>query len=211
LRKPFDPEHLREVVRAALDHQSPLSGNLGELSPGDVLQMLCLSQKTTALRVVDGQSSGMILIDKGEVVHAVWEELSGEEAFFHLLQATKGMFCTLPLPVEAPRSVRQGWQHLLLEAMRRVDEEQAGIQSQREPRASSDRPTTTARTASPDATAQAPAGSPITKLVDEGFAAIRARDLETARRKWEEASKLDPDNRTIQLNLRRLERILERQ
>lgn len=44
-------------------------------------------------------------------------------------------------------------------------------------------------------------------LIDQGFAALRAGNLTCARQRWIEALLLDPDNRTIQFNLRKLESI----
>jgi serine/threonine protein kinase len=44
----------------------------------------------------------------------------------------------------------------------------------------------------------------VSNLIDEGFSALRAGDRDTARRCWSEALDLDPSNRMIELNLRRL-------
>jgi hypothetical protein len=42
-------------------------------------------------------------------------------------------------------------------------------------------------------------------LVDRGFAALRAGDIEEARQCWLAAKRLDPENRSLDLNLRKLE------
>jgi hypothetical protein len=55
-----------------------------------------------------------------------------------------------------------------------------------------------------------PPGSPspqVSDLIDEGFSALRAGDRDTARRCWSEALDLDPSNRMIELNLRKLDTI----
>jgi Flp pilus assembly protein TadD len=56
---------------------------------------------------------------------------------------------------------------------------------------------------------EAPASIPpprpeVTRLIDEGFSALRAGRRDEARRAWEEALELDPDNRQIEVNLRKL-------
>jgi hypothetical protein len=41
--------------------------------------------------------------------------------------------------------------------------------------------------------------------VDKGFAALRAGNNDEARRCWLAAKQLDPDNRSLDLNLKKLE------
>jgi serine/threonine protein kinase len=53
-------------------------------------------------------------------------------------------------------------------------------------------------------TAQAPGGPAVTHLADQGFDALRRGDTEGARQAWQQALTLDPSNRPLALNLRRL-------
>jgi len=209
-----------------------------------VVQMLCLARKSTALRLSQGRSAGVIHIDHGEPVHAVWDDLCGEEAFFRMLGVKNGLFSTGPLPPDVERSLRGDWQYLMIEGLRRLDE---AAFAQREvvvpeggdrpslrisfgsippPRVSSpdlrvaspppppasgatvtlSRSTTGAMLRGPSPETEAPlAPSPeVSRLVDEGFQALRAGRREDARRAWEAALGLDPDNRSVELNLRKL-------
>ena len=52
---------------------------------------------------------------------------------------------------------------------------------------------------------RAPAEGYFAKLVDEGFAALKRGDRETARACWTEALKMDPTDRMLKLNLRKLD------
>lgn len=56
----------------------------------------------------------------------------------------------------------------------------------------------------PDAVAWL-AKSRVAALIDQGFAALRGGDREGARRCWREALAIEPANRALELNLRRLE------
>ena len=45
-------------------------------------------------------------------------------------------------------------------------------------------------------------------LIDQGFAALRAGNAAEARQCWTQALLLDPDNRSLQFNLRKLDSAL---
>jgi Flp pilus assembly protein TadD len=49
----------------------------------------------------------------------------------------------------------------------------------------------------------------VATLVDEGFSALRRGEPGTARRAWQEALDLEPRNRALALNLRRLDALRE--
>ena len=199
VQKPFDVHRMRKMVRAAMDGDG-LSGSLASLSPADVVQMLCLSRKTTALRVHHQSGWGMVDIEDGNVIHATWNELVGEAAFYKILGATEGMFTTVPLPPDSPHTISRGWQHLLIDGMRVEDERKAGLRPEDASSGSENiGPPPPPKAASLDKEAQ------VARLVDIGFAYLRQKQFEQARKAWEVARKLDPTNRTIELNLRKLE------
>ncbi len=123
LGKPIQGEELRATVLQALDRHDGFAGTLAELSCVDVLQMLCLARKTTAIRFSDETSSWAVYIDHGEHrVHAVWNDLVGEEAFYGLMAAERGFFHTAPFPADVERTIVGHWQHLFLEGTRRLDD-----------------------------------------------------------------------------------------
>ncbi|HRI70064.1 MAG TPA: tetratricopeptide repeat protein, partial [Polyangium sp.] len=45
----------------------------------------------------------------------------------------------------------------------------------------------------------------VSQLMDQGFSALRAGNRDEARRFWKEALELDPGNRRIELNLKKLD------
>ncbi len=250
MRKPFDVHEMRAAIQRALSLRDTFTGSLSELSCVDVIQMLCIARKSTALRLSEGQSAGVVHIENGELVHAVWDDIAGEEAFFRMLGIKNGVFTTAPLPPELERSIRGDWQHLLIEGMRRLDEASAGRDAPPEITAG-DRPSL--RLAPPpgardsmelDASFGAPRAAPpssgtvtlsrstmgsmlrgpsssgvesdpsppeipprspeVTRLIDEGFSSLRAGRRDEARRAWESALRLEPSNRMLELNLKKL-------
>ena len=236
VRKPFDVHEMRAAIIGALAVRDTFTGHLSELSCVDVIQMLCIARKTTALRLSEGESAGVIHIENGEIVHAVWDDIVGEEAFFRMLAVKNGLFNTSPLPPEIERTIKGDWQYLLIEGLRRLDEAAAGISEPERPSVRPapppegnvdtstpfsrprpvERETTTVTLSrstmgsmlSGPTSTPAPSSSPrspeVTRLIDEGFNALRDRRRDDARRAWEAALRLDPGNRMIELNLRKL-------
>jgi response regulator of citrate/malate metabolism len=224
MRKPFDVHEMRATILKALDRRDSFQGNLSELSAIDVIQMLCISRKTTSLRLSEGTSSGVILIENGEIVHAIWDKVVGEDALFAMMNVKNGLFYTSQLPPDIDRTIRGDWQYLLIEGLRRIDEAAAGINQDDEPRQSvtfapyNPPPAPTiesipAPPPPPPSKAVELSGPPsvprgnveVSRLIDQGFAALRSGQRDEAKRCWEEALKLDPSNRMIELNLRKLE------
>jgi len=239
MRKPFDVHEMRATILRALDRRDSFTGNLSELSAIDVIQMLCIARKTTSLRLSEGPSSGVILIENGEIVHAIWNKVIGEDAFFAMMAVKNGLFYTSPLPPDIERTIKGDWQYLLIEGMRKLDEAAAGIQSE------DDQPRPSVRFApfslppgeridmgstppppmppppvpreTRTVASQGNAGGPpppsapprgnieVSRLIDQGFVALRSGNRTEAKKYWEDALKLDPTNRMIELNLRKLE------
>lgn len=265
MRKPFDVHEMRGAILRALDRRDGFAGNLADLSAVDVIQMLCIGRKTVALRLSEGQRSGVVLIENGEIVHAIWEQYIGEDAFFQMMTVVNGLFHTSPLPPDIERTIRGDWQYLLMEGIRRLDELAAGITPD-EPRPSMryaplvsmsqapdggglgglfsipppPRMPTAPGAPAPQAAAAAPprapappppgqapapapapqaaaappavpapanssAGADVSRLIDQGFSSLRSGNRDEARKFWEEALKLDPSNRMIELNIRKLD------
>jgi hypothetical protein len=212
--------------------------------------MLCIAGKSTALRLSEGRSAGVIHIEAGVPIHAVWDDRCGEEAFYRMLGVKKGLFHTAPLPPDLTRTLHGDWQHLMIEGLRRLDE--AGCEGRLDGDRSSLRlsfgdllplrpsavswpevepdtmedptppmllqPTTRSASADSDELSRSavwlppsssrPAALPpppdVTRLVEQGVQALRAGRPDEARRAWEEALRLDPDNRALELDLRKL-------
>lgn len=208
IKKPFNLNKMRSLILSLMDKTGSLSGRLSGLSVADVVQMLCLSRHTTALHIAHEAESGVVVIKDGEVIHAVWGNQEGEEAFYSVLHAKDGLFQTLEFPEDSPRTITDDWQQLLMEGMRREDERAAGI----EPRPAPEKPAPSEQPASTAEGADLPPPDPrrAATLVGEGFAKLKQGARDEARQLWEQALAFDPENQMIKLNLKKLEKMRER-
>jgi CheY-like chemotaxis protein len=88
----------------------------------DLVQLECLSQSSSVLRITNGQHTGKIWIQDGEVIDAETAELSGEPAFRKVFSWRAGTFELLPPEPARPRTVFKSYNGLLLESAQALDE-----------------------------------------------------------------------------------------
>jgi CheY-like chemotaxis protein len=91
----------------------------------DIIQLECLSQSTTVLKVNHGPIVGKIWFDKGDVIDAEAPELTGEAAFRKILSWKTGTFEILPPDPNRPRAIFTSAQGLLLDSAQALDEARA--------------------------------------------------------------------------------------
>lgn len=220
LPKPCNPLEILKIVREALDCIHRLSGCFSALSAADLIQMLCLGQRTAALRITADNVVGAVMVKNGKLVHAAWGDLSGQDALCAILDAQDGVFRMTPLPPDVEINIHSDWQQALLEAVRVLDE-----RAYSSPRQSGSFPAIRIEDSLIDAIAAPlvvsdrqrlvtdgldtrrslrPIGA-AASLVDKGFVALRAGNVEEARQCWLAAKELDPENRSLDLNLKKLE------
>ncbi len=97
-------------------------GSLTEFQLPDIVQFLSGARKTGALRLVEGDETGEIYLDKGRIVHALLGEQVGEEAVYALVLWKSGEFLFEPGIATDKTTVNKGNTNLLIEAARRRDE-----------------------------------------------------------------------------------------
>src|SRR5258706_6540241 len=88
----------------------------------DIIQLECISQSSSVLRITNGSQTGKIWIQDGELIHAEAAELSGEAAFVKVLSWKTGNFETLPAEPTRPRTIVKSYNGLLLESAQALDE-----------------------------------------------------------------------------------------
>src|SRR6266487_5749432 len=88
----------------------------------DIIQLECLSQSSSVLRITNGPLTGRIWIQDGDLIDAETQELSGETAFRKILSWKTGNFEILPAEPERNRTIFNSYQGLLLESAQALDE-----------------------------------------------------------------------------------------
>jgi CheY-like chemotaxis protein len=88
----------------------------------DLIQLECLSQNSTVLKITNGPLTGRIWIQTGEVIDAATDDLSGEPAFHRILSWKAGTFESLPAEPHRTRAIVNSYQGLLLETAQAQDE-----------------------------------------------------------------------------------------
>jgi CheY-like chemotaxis protein len=90
----------------------------------DLIQLECISQSSTVLKITNGPLTGRIWIQNGEVIDAEAADLGGEAAFHRILSWKSGSFESLPSEPYRQRTIANSYQGLLLETAQAQDEAQ---------------------------------------------------------------------------------------
>ena len=99
-----------------------MTGTLGLFSLVDLFQLLASAQRSGRLGVDHPAGLARVYFDKGNVVHAEFGELKGEDAVYARFADERGSF-EFRLGIPAPEStIASGTENLVLEAIRRLDE-----------------------------------------------------------------------------------------
>ena len=100
-----------------------LKGKLSEMGLSDIVQVACKGRNQACLIVQSQDQEGRLFFEKGQIVHAILDSQEGEEVIYELLTWEEGVF-EIKQEVNAPKcTITASWQSLLLEGMRRLDEQ----------------------------------------------------------------------------------------
>ncbi len=114
------------MVRAQ-DLSSGMNGNLSEIPPEALFQILNMNQKTGILTItgLPQGATARASFRQGALIKAKYGDIQGEEAFYAILRETEGHFRFTPgIPAADIEAPEIGYfMKLLMEGMRRLDEE----------------------------------------------------------------------------------------
>jgi len=131
IRRPYHGEEVilriqRSLQRdAAVDPfsgDSEISGNLSQIFLPDLWQMLSMNLKSGVIQVEGEGMAGSIYIEKGEIVSAVTQNVSGEKALYRLISMKEGKFRFVPGSVDVRRTIHATSQQAVMEGLRHFDE-----------------------------------------------------------------------------------------
>lgn len=132
LKKPIDLDLLSLKIQRALasqtsaDSKRGVSGSLQEMSLTDIIQSLSGSTKNVEITLESMGRKGDLYVQGGEITHAAFGGIEGEEAFFELMGWEDGQFRIGTCTRFPPRTIHATMMSLLMEGVRRADEAQAG-------------------------------------------------------------------------------------
>ncbi len=103
---------------------SGMVGQLSDISPVEICQMINSNQKTGKLNIESEEKRAMIMFNEGELVHVEIGALEGKEAFYKILAIDTGRFnFSQGLTVrEKSLDVIGGFMGMLMEGMKRLDD-----------------------------------------------------------------------------------------
>lgn len=123
LEKPVEFERLAEAILEGLQQEAK-EGAIAGFSLANFLQLLSIEQKTCLLNVKNDLLDGYIYLEQGEIAAAVAGATKDEEALFLLLAGENVRIIFKKLPQKKiAKTIKQSLMSLLMEGMRRMDEE----------------------------------------------------------------------------------------
>jgi hypothetical protein len=99
-----------------------VKGRLKDMSLVDIIQIFNAERKTSAIHLGSDLGYGRVYVKNGDIVHAVYRDLTGSEAFNQLLTWMDGEFEVEP-GAEAPeQTISESAEAVILDGLRRLDE-----------------------------------------------------------------------------------------
>ena len=90
----------------------------------DIIQLECLSQSSSVLKITNGAREGKIWVLNGELIDAEADHQTGEVAFKEIFGWKTGNFEILPADPNRTRTIFNSYQGLLLDSAQALDESQ---------------------------------------------------------------------------------------
>lgn len=122
IEKPFDIHELREQVKEVLFKEDHFRGVVDGIELIDIVQFNGMSRLTSVLKVKTGDTEGMIFFKDGAVIHAICDQVTGEEAFYKILTFQGGTIENMRGVTPPLNSISKNIEALLLEGATRADQ-----------------------------------------------------------------------------------------
>ena len=98
------------------------TGKLDQFDLVDIIQLCCISKRTGRLQIARGAERGVLYLRSGQIIQAVSGELTGEEAAYQIIGWSSGQFSFDDGLQPETQTIQSGWEHVIMEAVRRRDE-----------------------------------------------------------------------------------------
>lgn len=132
VQKPVTVPELVDIIVEEINRTQSKAAFSGRVEGIDILeyiQLLILSGKPVVVEVIlRNGGRGLLFVDKGRVLHAVYGDAVGEEALYQCLNFGGGSFVNLPWYAPERVTIDKPGEYILIEAARRRDEFKASEQ-----------------------------------------------------------------------------------
>jgi CheY-like chemotaxis protein len=189
IEKPFEIKEIRQMILDSLkDERKGFEGQLQDLLLTDVIQMNCLGKAHASLIIRSGAREGKIYFKDGNIIHSETGDVTGEEAFYQILTWPEGTFLSKRNESPKKRTITSDWQFLIMEGLRIADE---ASRTSHEPGGSVEEISEEVK-------------KDFFEHFDQGFRFLRENKYNKARKEWEKALEIQPDNEMVKFNLKKL-------
>ncbi|GMV17301.1 MAG: DUF4388 domain-containing protein [Polyangiaceae bacterium] len=103
-----------------------VAGSLKDLALPDLMQILFHGRKSGKVSVKSSGREGQLHFQEGRMVHALLDELAGEEAVYEMLTFDQGSFALDPSFQPTTTTIQASPEMVILEGLRRLDEKNRG-------------------------------------------------------------------------------------
>jgi DNA-binding response OmpR family regulator len=121
IKKLVDKIALEKMAREA-PAEGVLRGSLAQMNVLDLLQSLDMGRKTCALTLANNGDKCKMFFTEGQINHALYGKMKGDEAVYKVLTWTEGSFEIDFKGSSKEQTITQSTQGLLLEGLRLLDE-----------------------------------------------------------------------------------------
>ncbi len=129
IKRVIDKIALEKMAREA-PGETVLRGNLAQMNVIDLLQSLELGRKTCSLTLSTNGDRCQLFFTEGQITHAVYDTLTGDEAVYKVLAWTAGNFVIDFAATSSEQTTTRSTQGLLMEGLRILDESRAAQDQQ---------------------------------------------------------------------------------
>ena len=118
---------VERLLRRAKDQTAEkFQGTLRDLQFTDIIQLKCMSGATAVVEFIGPSGEkARVFFEKGQVRHATAPGRQGMVAFNEIVRWKGGTISEVTDAPSSPRTIDMDWQHLLVEAVRGIDEAEA--------------------------------------------------------------------------------------
>jgi YesN/AraC family two-component response regulator len=118
ISKPFNFTRFKDRILEFFSRdEDGVSSKINSINLTSILQIINLEKKSAVVKIEIEDNGGFLYFNKGEMVHAQFKELLGEEAAIHLIKMNRGKFSILKGEKKAPQTINTPFFVLMINIM----------------------------------------------------------------------------------------------